>query len=572
MGCDDPGHRDARRSRLDSHSRVQPEAARPEAGRARDVVFLVILCAVAFGWQLGRLGLIDPDEPFYAQTAREMLARHDWVTPWIFGQPQFEKPIFFYWLEMIAFAALGRSELAARFPSALFGTLLVIATYAFGARAFGRRVAWLGALVLGTSLIYAAQSRLAMTDMVFTFFVCVACFASADALTAATARPGRWVLAFVASGFATLTKGPIGSLIPLLAGLTFAWSSRRASRPGARTALGGVALGLAIAAPWFAVMLARYGWLYFRSFFIHENLTRLFFAEHPSNNHVLYYPAVLLVGIIPWLPVLGVAIARLGERSQGGSARRYLECWIVSGLAFFTLAQSKLPSYVLFLFVPLALLLGATLDSLLREGHRSPGERRVARGGALIQLAGSLGLLVYRPLAAIPLPASVVPGCLAAAAALLWRRPAAPWVAMSALSTVALVVCFTGWAAAPMEAELSVRLAAERIAKAGTAEPLLATPLLVRGLHYYTGAPVQVWSGRPRAFFTPHPLRVVVGAAGLQSFVRAEGPTRCVLSASRWRSLAASLPRGMLADSFLAGDKVVVRLLPAPVGAVGLSP
>jgi len=542
---------------------LQPEAVRPESGQARDVVFLIILCAAVFWWRIGRLGLIDPDEPFYAQTAREMLARRDWVTPWIFGHPQFEKPILFYWLEMIAFAALGRSELAARAPSALFGTLLVIATYAFGARAFGRRAAWLGAVVLSTTVMFCAMSRLAMTDMVFAFFVCVACFAFAEVLTTETARPGRWLLAFAAGGLAALTKGPIGMLIPLLAGLTFAWSSRLTSRPRARTLLGGAALGLAIASPWYAVMFARYGWLYFRSFFIHENLTRLLVAEHPSNNEALYYPAVLLVGFIPWLPVLGVVIARLGERSRDRSVRRYLECWIASSLVFFTLAQSKLPSYVLFLFPPLALLLGTTLDSLMREGHRSPGERRIARGGALLQFAGSLGLFAYRPLAGLPLAVCAVPTCLAAAAALQWRRPAAPWVAVSALSTVALVVCVSGRAAAPMEAELSVKQVASRIPHgAGAAEPMLAVPILVRGLHYYTDAPVQVCSAKPNAFFTPHPLRVVVGAAGLRSFVATTGPTRCVLFADRWRALAARLPRAMVADSMLAGDKVVVRLVP----------
>jgi 4-amino-4-deoxy-L-arabinose transferase-like glycosyltransferase len=529
-------------------------------------VLLLILCAIAFWWRIGRLGLIDPDEPFYAQTAREMLDRRDWLTPWIFGHPQFEKPIFFYWLEMLAFTVLGRSELAARAPSALFGTLLVIATYAFGARAFGRRVASLAALVLATSIIFSIQSRLAMTDMVFAFFVCVACFASVTALTA-EARRAAWVLGFAAGGFATLTKGPIGTLIPLLAGLLFAWSSRGGSRPSARTALGGTALGLAIAGPWYVAMLDRYGWLYFRSFFIHENLTRLVVAEHPSNNHVLYYPGVILVGFIPWLPLVGVVIARLGERSPAGSIRHYLECWIASGLALFTIAQSKLPSYILFLFVPLALLLGVVLDSLLREGYRSAGERWIARGAALIQFAASLGFLAFRPLAALPLAASAVPACLAAAAVLLWRRPGAPWVAASALSTVALVACFAGWAATPIDAELSVKQVAAQIPKAAASEPLLATPMLVRGMFYYTGVPMQVWSGKERAFFTPHPLRVVVGASGLRSFVREAGPTRCVLTASRWRALAPSLPRAMVADSLLAGDKVVVRLLPDSAAA-----
>ena len=71
----------------------------------RDAALLLVVCVLAFGWRLGRLGLIDPDEPFYAQTAAEMLDRHDWLTPHIFGHPQFEKPPVVYWLMMSSMTA-----------------------------------------------------------------------------------------------------------------------------------------------------------------------------------------------------------------------------------------------------------------------------------------------------------------------------------------------------------------------------------------------------------------------------------------------------------------------------------
>src|SRR6476660_462119 len=84
----------------------------------RDALGLALLSALMFGWHLGQVGLIDPDEPFYAQSATEMLAHHDWITPRIFGHPQFEKPILCYWLEMGSIAWLGRNELAERLPAA----------------------------------------------------------------------------------------------------------------------------------------------------------------------------------------------------------------------------------------------------------------------------------------------------------------------------------------------------------------------------------------------------------------------------------------------------------------------
>src|SRR4030095_14542267 len=90
----------------------------PRSSSVRDLIILLLVCFLVFWWRLGKLGLIDPDEPFYAQTAREMVATGDWITPQIFGHPQFEKPIFFYWFTAASFKVFGETEFAARVPSA----------------------------------------------------------------------------------------------------------------------------------------------------------------------------------------------------------------------------------------------------------------------------------------------------------------------------------------------------------------------------------------------------------------------------------------------------------------------
>src|ERR1700749_1367895 len=98
--------------------------------KLRDLLLLLALCFVVFWWRLGALGLIDPDEPFYAQTAREMVQSGDWVTPQIYGAPQFEKPIFYYWLVAGSFRAFGETEWAGRAPTAVFATALVLLVWA----------------------------------------------------------------------------------------------------------------------------------------------------------------------------------------------------------------------------------------------------------------------------------------------------------------------------------------------------------------------------------------------------------------------------------------------------------
>src|SRR5207247_5444998 len=116
-----------------------------------------------FGWRLGHLPLIDPDEPFYALTTREMLDARDWVVPRIFGHPQFEKPPVVYWLMMASMTALGRSEAAARLPMAVSASALVFAVYAFGARQFGRRAALAAAVILATGVEFMVTARLVLT-------------------------------------------------------------------------------------------------------------------------------------------------------------------------------------------------------------------------------------------------------------------------------------------------------------------------------------------------------------------------------------------------------------------------
>lgn len=529
--------------------------------RWRDVLLLFAVCAIVFWFRLGRIGLIDPDEPFYAQTAREMIAAHDWATPRIFSQPQFEKPILFYVLEAASFRLFGVSEGAARVPAALFATLLVLLTYAFGARALGRRAGGLAALVLATCIATAGTARLVLTDVVFAAFVCGACFA----LWQASADPDharKWiVLGFLSAGLAVLTKGPLGLLIPVLAWLAGGAPARAAFRGRGRAVALGLGLFTLIAVPWFAWMLSRFGATFACSFFVHENLDRLLHAEHPANNRIDYYPLVFVIGIIPWLPALGVFLAR-ARSAAATPARRYLVGWLLAGLVFFTLAQSKLPTYVYLLFVPLALLIGATLDDLVARGFGSRTERAIAVTLALLQAAAFGAILAfpaYRALATPALAAGAV--LLAAALGLAFGRVSA-WAAGAAAGTAVLLVTATTLAAGPLEALLSVRPLAAVIRRADPARPVLSTAFLVRGVTYYTGRAPIVLATRPQPFWTPHPIPVVSGIDGLRAFVAAHGPALCAARDREWLGLERKAEAPLGGARQAVGDKLLVEVGP----------
>ena len=84
-----------------------------------DSLLLAGFCAFLFLYGLGQFGLIGADEPRYAQVAREMLERHDWITPVLGGRPWLEKPPLYYWQAMLTYSIFGVSDWAARLPSAL---------------------------------------------------------------------------------------------------------------------------------------------------------------------------------------------------------------------------------------------------------------------------------------------------------------------------------------------------------------------------------------------------------------------------------------------------------------------
>src|SRR5262245_14689965 len=135
----------------------------------REFVALLVLLLVfylQFFHRLGGLGLVGPDEPRYAQVAREMAASGDFVTPKLHGEPWFEKPVLYYWMAASAFKAMGLSELAARLPSALAALLGAFAILLVGSHWISRRAGLAAALILASSPMYFSLARAASTDMV----------------------------------------------------------------------------------------------------------------------------------------------------------------------------------------------------------------------------------------------------------------------------------------------------------------------------------------------------------------------------------------------------------------------
>ncbi|NBV39300.1 MAG: glycosyltransferase family 39 protein, partial [Verrucomicrobia bacterium] len=330
-------------------------------------IVLSLLVFFLFWWRIGNLPLIDPDEPFYALTTREMIESGDWVTPRIFGEPQFEKPILFYWQTCLSQKLFGENPFASRLPVALAASLVVFLAWQIGRTLLSPLAGFLSAIVLATSTLFVIMSRIMLTDISHTLLISLSMFCLWRAFHDENRRL-KWLLGLtVASALAMLTKGPQGLAFVFMAGLSYSWLTKQKSPWSLKNLAICVPLWMVIALPWFLAMFMLHqsgptspqtGWAYYwDTFFIHENWDRLFNAEHQNNNTGYYYLEMLIGGTLPWIPLTLCALgetARLGlNKLRESTGLLFVLCWLLPSYLFMNLAQSKLPSYIFFLLVPL---------------------------------------------------------------------------------------------------------------------------------------------------------------------------------------------------------------------------
>ena len=525
----------------------------------RDVLLLLLLSYFAFGWNLGKLGLVDPDEPFYALTGRAMVQTGDWLTPQIFGAPQFEKPIFYYWMLSGSYSIFGESEWAGRLPTALAATVLVLLTYAFARRVFNARAGLLAGVFMAGGLELAFMGRLMLTDIPLAIFITAALYCYWLALEEPQRR-NRWIFWYmVLTGFAVLTKGPIGTLVPLFATMSFTFLGKRPWVLRGRGFWLGLAAHAVIVLPWYTLMTVKYGMTFVDEFFYRDNYLRFIRAEHPSNNHFWYYPGVLLLGSIPWLPAALLAFRRLFTGWRSSPAMLFVACWFVPNLLFLTAAQSKLPSYGFYLFIPLAFLIGASLDQVLSKGFQTRGEKWMVIGAAAFQavaLVAALFVPVARPFA---VPAGAFGAVLVAALVALCLGRLRLWLGATALSTVVFVVCAMTFSFDAMEEMVSIRpVARKMVAMQKEGEPLLAGKFAIRGIVYYTRQTVAVMSRKPHPFWADHPVESIVGLKGLAKFLEEHPTALCSLRKADWATFKKSSAFGSDPGEWY-GESLLIR-------------
>lgn len=308
--------------------------------------------------------LLGPDEPRYAQVAREMWQAGDWITPTLGGQNWFEKPALLYWLEIVSFNIFGVSEFAARIGPALFGLGIIFCLWILGRSITQTNqipttnfANWL-ALFAASTLGILVFSRGASFDITVTFPITAALvsFFVYDR----NERISALISFYFFIGVALLAKGLIGIVFPFaIVAFYYLLSRRLPNRQFVFSLIWGTLIAIAVAAVWYVPMYLRHGWEFVDEFFLQHHFQRFTSNKYKHPQPFYFFFWVLPLMTLPWMPFFFAAIWKeIFQRKDAKIQRKpfpfsssphllFSISWLLVPLVFFSLSGSKLPGYIL---------------------------------------------------------------------------------------------------------------------------------------------------------------------------------------------------------------------------------
>ena len=539
----------------------------------KNILALIIIGYLLFIFGNGIVSLTNPDEVFYAGTAKEMAEQHSWTTPYLFGQPQFEKPIFTYWMIRIGFILFGVTNFAARFFPAVFAIIGGIAVYFLSLNLFrNEKKAYISSLVLMSGGLYIGLARTVFTDMIFSVFILAGLAAFYWGYTQHARKGAGIILSCIFMGLATLTKGPLGLFLPLFSIILFLFIKKDIKYLICRSSLWGALLFALISFPWYILMIKNYGRAFTYEFFYNDHIRRFIEAEHRSNDTWYFYPFSMIGCIFPWSIFLFTGLfyffKNLFKKNQ---PYLFLGCWIAVVFLVFQPAHSKLISYIFPLFPALALIAGDFIYNSITLENKN----RIFFGSALaswfilllVPIGATAALNKYPEYVSDKLPVYIFGAIYVAwlifLLILILRYKFLKSVYLISFF-VPIFLVVVPFVINNIEPYVSSRDVSQLILKDHNVDnTILTSKFFARGVRFYTGHEIAVIEIPGSNYFSPHPIAFLDTDVKAREFLKGQKVSICVIKKSTLRDFERILA-GTMKYTLIkkVGDEYLMKVEP----------
>src|SRR5574344_960340 len=365
------------------------------------VLALFGICYLLFFYNMGAYPLIDVDETRYVQMAKEMVFNHDFLTLKLNGEYFFEKPPLYFWIVASSFKFFHNfAEETARFPMAIIATLTVFFSYFVGKKLLNFKFGLISALILASSFEFLLLSRIAILDLLLSSCIIISLYCGfLTFFVKEKYQKYFWYLFYFFSGLGVLAKGIPALVIPF--GVMFfsclmIGKLKEFFKP--KHIFVGALIFFLVSLPWHIAMLKQYGNMFFAEYIIKHHLNRFVNSEGLGRKQpFLFYIPVFIAGFIPWIAsfcscftnrfkkfIVEIKIAFAQKKvpdikslyEQKSTKGKFvilnsLAFWVI--LLFFSVSSTKLPTYILPMFMPAAFLCGVYWYDFIFENKNNNG-------------------------------------------------------------------------------------------------------------------------------------------------------------------------------------------------------
>ena len=313
---------------------------------------------------LGLVHLFDWDEINFAESAREMIESGDYMRVQINYQSFWEKPPFFFWLQVAAMKVFGITEFASRFPNALFGLLYLVTFFYIGKKHFNQRFGVIWALLFFGSLLPHLYFKSGIIDPVFNYFIFMSIYFMLLVVGKSEEKIVRYaLLAGVFSGLSVITKGPVGFLLLGLTFTVYIAVKRFRVFPKVKYILFFLVGFLIVVCSWLSIELYQNGYEIMLQFIQYQ--LELFSSGVAGHEQPFYYHfVVVFIGCFP-ISVLALPSFMKSKEETPFDIRTWMLClfWVV--IIIFSITTTKIIHYSSMTYIPLSFLAAFYIHKIL---------------------------------------------------------------------------------------------------------------------------------------------------------------------------------------------------------------